>query len=89
MEVKFFAYIREYTNCKETKIAYEETVEKLLLKLSDIYGNQFRSKIFSGNELSKEIIVLVNGRHIVHLDGIKTKLENDDVVSIFPVVAGG
>jgi sulfur-carrier protein len=89
MEVKFFAYIRDYTKCKETNIACEETVEKLLLKLSEMYGDQFRSKVFSGNELSKEIIVLVNGRHIVHLDGINTKLENDDVVSIFPVVAGG
>lgn len=89
MEVKFFAYIRDYTNCKETKLAYEGTVEELLIKLSDIYGERFRSKVFNKNELSKEIIILVNGRHIVHLDGIKTKLESDDIISIFPVVAGG
>jgi len=88
-EVKFFAYIRDYTKCKETKIENEETVEKLLLRLSDIYGDQFRKRIFSGSELSKEIIILVNGRHIVHLNGINTKLKSGDTVSIFPVVAGG
>lgn len=89
MVVKFFAYIRDYTKCKELNIDYEGDIEKLLSRLSDIYGDNFRKKVLTGNKLSKEIIILVNGRHIFHLDGIKTKLNNDDTVSIFPVVAGG
>ncbi|QGU94051.1 MoaD family protein [Clostridium bovifaecis] len=89
MKVKFFAYIRDYTNCKETDFEYCETLEMLLRRLSEAYGEKFRNKVFQGNQLSKEVIILVNGRHIAHLDGISTKLNREDVVAIFPVVAGG
>ena len=42
-----------------------------------------------GTELGKEIIILVNGKNVEHLNGINTKLLSTDVISIFPVVAGG
>lgn len=89
MNIKYFAYIRGYTKCKEEDFRYCETVEELLLELCDKYGNKFRAKIFVGDKLSDEIIILVNGRHIVHLNELKTKLEHKDRISIFPVVAGG
>ena len=36
-----------------------------------------------------DVIILVNGRHIEHLDGVATKLTEDDYVAITPLVAGG
>ncbi|MDI9568418.1 MAG: MoaD/ThiS family protein [Bacillota bacterium] len=39
--------------------------------------------------MSDRVIILVNGRNIVHLAGIDTVLGEEDEVSIFPVVAGG
>jgi molybdopterin synthase sulfur carrier subunit len=89
MVVKFFAYIRDYTKTKETKIDGCETVEVLLKELCKRYGSKFEKKIFINGELSSEIIILVNGRHIVHCNGIQTQLSSGDEVSIFPVVAGG
>jgi molybdopterin synthase sulfur carrier subunit len=89
MKVKYFAYIRNYTKSKEIDFQYCKTVEELLLKLSDYYGKKFRNKIFKENVLSDEIIILVNGRHIVHLNGIHTNLNEEDEICIFPVVAGG
>ena len=38
---------------------------------------------------SPEIIILVNGRNVVHLRRLDTPLADDDEVSIFPMVAGG
>lgn len=35
------------------------------------------------------ILVLVNGRNIMFLDGLKTKLKEGDVVAISPPIAGG
>ena len=32
---------------------------------------------------------MVNGRHITHLQGVTTPLTEQDVVALFPVVAGG
>ena len=86
MTVKFFAYLREYTNCKIV-----EDVRKLTLALSETYGDRLREKLLTpdGTELGEEIIILVNGRHVEHLGGIDTKLLPTDTVSIFPVVAGG
>lgn len=89
MNVKFFAHIRNYTKCKEIDIEYCKTVEELLWKLCSLYGKGLEKKLFIDNKLSDEIIILVNGRHITHLNGIETPLENNDVISIFPTVAGG
>lgn len=89
MVIKFFAYLRDYTGTKETKIDKCETVEELLKILCQRYGKKLEQKVFVDGKLSSEIIILVNGRHITHCDGINTKLSEGDEISIFPVVAGG
>jgi molybdopterin synthase sulfur carrier subunit len=89
MKIRFFAYIRDYTDSKEIDFGYCETVQELLLKLCSKYGKRFEQKIFKGTELSSEIIILVNGRHIIHYEGLQTQLSENDEISIFPVVAGG
>lgn len=91
MQVKYFAYIRDFTGCRSREEQYCTTVYELVHMLSDRYGARFRAKALSedGESLGAEIIILVNGRHVEHLDGIRTALKPTDVVSIFPVVAGG
>lgn len=89
MKIKFFAYIRDYTRTKETTLENCDTVEELLQKLCTIYGKRFEEKVFKNGELSAEIIILVNGRHITHYQEIATRLKPEDEISIFPVVAGG
>ena len=91
MLVKFFAYLRDYTGCKTVDFPYQEDIYKLSHALCETYGSRLRGKMLTldGEELGEEIIILVNGRHVAHLGGIHAKLEPTDVVSIFPVVAGG
>jgi sulfur-carrier protein len=89
MVIKFFADLRDYTSTKVTRVDKCETVEELLKVLCQMYGKKFEQKVFIEGRLSSEIIILVNGRHITHCDGINTKLSEDDEISIFPVVAGG
>lgn len=89
MRVRFFAYIREYTGTKEIHCERCQTLKELLEKLSDQYGKKFRAKVFQGENLGPEIIILINGRHVAHLDGLATRLYEADEISIFPVVAGG
>lgn len=89
MKVKFFAYLRDYTKTKEVDINGCSTVLELLDMLSEKYGKNLKEKLFKNGELSNEIIILVNGRHIVHLEGINTEIKENDEISIFPVVAGG
>lgn len=91
MQIKFFAYLRDYTGCKTVDFPYQEDVYHLAHALCDTYGRRLREKMLApdGEELGEEIIILVNGRHVAHLGGIQTKLVPTDVVAIFPVVAGG
>ena len=89
MKVKFFAFLRDYTKTKEVDINGCNTVLELLNLLGDKYGKNLRQKLFKNSELSDEIIILVNGRHIIHLNGVNTEIKENDEISIFPVVAGG
>ena len=45
--------------------------------------------MLSGDGLGGEIIILVNGRNVLYLEGIDTPLKASDEISIFPMVAGG
>ena len=91
MRVKFFAYIRDYTGCKEAEVPFRETAGSLAQALCCQYGEKLRGKLLSpeGNDFHKDIIFLINGRHVVHLGGFNAPLAEDDTVQIFPVVAGG
>ena len=89
MIVRFFAFIRDYTGTKETAMAVCPDLRELLEKLCSRYGTKLRARLFYGDRLSEDIIILVNGRHINHLDGLDTKLHESDQISIFPRVAGG
>lgn len=93
MLVKFFAYLRkpEFAGCRSVDFDYYEDVYSLSHALCDRYGPKLREKMLTddGENLGEDIIVLVNGHHVTHHEGIHTALKPDDVVSIFPVVAGG
>jgi len=91
MKVKFFATYRDYTRRKEEDIPAPVDVWTLLVDIGERYGSRLKAKLLTpdGSEVGCDTIVLVNGRNIHHLDGKYTKLIETDVVSIFPVVAGG
>ena len=91
MLVKFFADIRDKTGCKEADIPYENTVRTLLHALSAKYGPELRKKLLSedGMRLGPQILIFVNGRHLEHIGGIEAPLQPDDIVLVFPLMAGG
>jgi len=95
MRVRYFAFIRKYTGCAEEDVPCQDTIGALARSLCERYGEKLRQQIFpngysEGNEeFGSEIIVLINGRHIKHLQGPASPLKPDDCVDIFPVVAGG
>ena len=90
MKVKFFATYRELTGCKEINIPAPPDAQAFLDALALRYGPAMQRKLFTeSGEISQDAILLVNGRHISHLLGTRTPLSEEDVVSLFPMVAGG
>ncbi len=90
MKVKFFANIRDITKSKEIEMEAPEDIMRLLFLLSEKYGKEMRKKLISeDNRLHSDMIVLLNGRHIEHLEEERSKLSDNDTVSFFPRIAGG
>ena len=90
MLVKFFATYRQISGCKTCDIPAPQDVLALLGELSRRWP-EFRPLVLDaqGTEKGDDVIVLVNGRHIEHLDGVSTKLTEQDCVAVTPLVAGG
>jgi len=91
MTIKFFATYRDITKSKEIDIPAPSDILALLLGLGESYGTAFKREALTPDEsdISENVIVLVNGRNIYHLDGKNTALTETDVISIFPLIAGG
>ncbi|MFX0062719.1 MAG: ubiquitin-like small modifier protein 1 [Candidatus Hermodarchaeota archaeon] len=88
--VKFFATFREVIKEGTIEIELEEDtdVSQLLQVLCNSYD--LRDQLFDEkNDRKKWIKILINGRNIDFLEGLKTRLNSDDVIAVFPPVAGG
>ena len=90
MTIQYFAYLRKITGCKQEPWPVEPDVRTLLSSLCKKHGTALRKKLFfPDSEDPGDVIIMVNGRHILHIGGMDTVLRDEDTVQIFPVVAGG
>jgi molybdopterin synthase sulfur carrier subunit len=70
----------------------EQTLNHLIDWLSNQLGSDFTDMAYDpqSNSLSRDVAILINGRHYTHLpDRLETQLYDGDEVSIFPPLAGG
>lgn len=88
VKVKLFASFRDIVgkSAVELNVKEDATLREVLLML--FQSEDARLKIFeddSATKLRDYVIVLKNGKH----DGLLTKLEDGDEISVFPQVFGG
>ena len=88
--MKFFATYRQISGCKTCDIPAPRDVLALMEELSERWP-AFRDLILNedGTDKGDDVIIMVNGRHIEHLDGMATELTEQDYVAVTPLVAGG
>lgn len=91
VKVKAYATIREAIGASaEVKLNEAASVKDLLTELTRSYGKMFSETILGKDGRPLPYVkLLVNGRDIDFLNGIETKLEDRDEVSLFPPVGGG
>ena len=92
MIIKYYAYYRNYTGCKEEILPLAPlTAIELLKQLSQLHGKPLREKVLSenGEKIHLDVIFLINGRNIDFLEGDHSVIEETDTVSLFPRIAGG
>ena len=95
VSVRFFAALRELVGKKveypDFSGSEEVTVEKVLKRLVELYGKDFVEYVYDREtgEIQSYLTLLVNGRSITTLDGMRTRLTDGDVLAILPPVGGG
>lgn len=90
MQILFFATIRNITGEKEIRWPTPSpTLGDLLRGLSARYGPQFQRWVLEGEDLGGAILVQINGHDARHEGGLGAPLKPDDIIAIFPAIAGG
>ncbi len=90
IDLRFFATFREAVGEKERTRTVEDdaTVGDVLAALEGEYEG-LEGRLLADGTIRPQLSVLKNGRNVVHMAGVETTLEEGDVVSVFPPVAGG
>ena len=81
VEVKLYASMRAAAGEKRF-FTEASSIKELLRQAEERYGKDFTARL-------KVATILVNGKNIAHLKWRRTQLQDGDVVSIFPPLAGG
>jgi sulfur-carrier protein len=85
--------IKKVVGKREVQIALprRSTVADLLEEMVKSWGEELSSLLFEpdSHEVLSHIQIMVNGRAIAFLNGIRTELADGDEVLILPPVAGG
>jgi MoaD family protein len=89
IKIKFFSFFRDLfqTGEKDVNIERGTNVQDLLNLLCD--SSKKREQVFEGRELKPYLAILKNGKHIHSLNGLETKLDEGDLIAIFPPAGGG
>ncbi|WP_254763185.1 ubiquitin-like small modifier protein 1 [Natrinema marinum] len=90
IDLRFFATYREAVGSKERTrtVDGDATVGDVLAALEADYEG-LEGQLLADGAVRPQLSVLKNGRNVVHMAGVETTLEEGDVVSVFPPVAGG
>jgi len=92
LKVKFYSLFR--INLKSPGTEYELdseiTIDELIKKLDQDYDGYFTRKLLKDDHsISPGSIIMVNGKNVLHLEKLDTKINDDDTVTLFPPSAGG
>lgn len=90
LECRFFATFREAVGQKELDWSTDDdaTVGDVLRELEAEYDD-LSGQLLEDGAIRPQLSVLRNGRDVAHDAGVETSLEDGDVLSVFPPVAGG
>ncbi len=91
IEVKFYSLFR--LSLKTSGVEYEIdesiTLKELISRLDNEFDNYFSEKLLESGEITPGSIILLNGKNILHLNDLNTKINDGDQITLFPPSAGG
>jgi sulfur-carrier protein len=90
MLVRVFANLRQICGGVGVEVNPEgQRVIDVLDKMVEMFPD-LKDEIFTAEkQLLPFVHVFINGRNIIHLDGLETTVKETDQIALFPPVAGG
>jgi molybdopterin synthase sulfur carrier subunit len=91
MQIGLYATLRQIADTRQIKIIVYDgwTVRDALNELVDRCP-QLKDSIWTLNGLlAGHVAVILNGRDIRHLDGVDTRISDEDSLQVFPPIGGG
>ncbi|MBF7096664.1 MoaD family protein [Alkalibacter mobilis] len=67
----------------------DSTVMDIIDILTSVYGKTLRDKLIQDGRPARGMVYLLNGRTIMALDGLETKVDDGDEFIVMPPVGGG
>ena len=90
MEIRLYATLRPIVGGRTVDVPDRcTTIGDVLSQLSADYPDLAPHLLGDDGAVRRYVAVMVNGRDIRHLDGLKTAVGSEDGIDIFPPVAGG
>lgn len=92
--VEYLGYIKKKLDIEKSEIIRlreNGSISELLGILANKYGEVFKKSVYNPQELELKPyhMISINGLLLNQLDGMKTKLEDNDKVILMPIVSGG
>jgi len=93
VEVKFLGVFRQFSGRNRIPVKLEKpaTVGKAIEKLTEAFSSEFRRMLVDPEleDPRPNALILVNGKEISVLQGLKTEVEDGDEIVLVPVSHGG
>lgn len=90
VKIVLFATLRRKYKTRELVVECDGTIRDLIEKASKILGSEFFDDVYDrkGGKVREDMIIMINGRNIKDLKE-EIMVKENDVVAIFPPIAGG
>ncbi len=88
MTVSFLGAISEITGTREQRVS-ASSVRDLMEAMLQTYTDPWRQRVFDGQELTPDVVIMVNGMNVHRMEGLSTRLNSGDRVDILPMFEGG
>lgn len=90
VKIMLFATLRDKYKTRELTVTCDGTLLNLIKNATKILGPEFINDVYNRRKrkFRDDMIIMVNGRNIKDLN-FEITLKDNDVVAIFPPLAGG
>ncbi len=92
VKIVFLSLLTDITDVEELilPVVDNSTIRTILNQLASKFGAKFEEMIYkTSTDLSKYVLLTMNGKDIRLLEGLETKVQADDEISFIPAIAGG